>query len=205
MYLRKIAIVLGLSSVLPLTQWVWAQGRGAQAQTAGAIPEAGRGRGRGGSAQRGPAIRGGARPGERYRLRRHRDPGVRCGAGFPFRQTHSHLGIFRRARARECEAHRGKRAVRNDLRLNSSSARGPGPGSCRGRARERTSVCLRDAFDNGTRGVGQRQCAQIRCDGCRCFPQTSNTGRTSLRRGILTGARFQSGRSLIPPRAPTWT
>jgi hypothetical protein len=52
MYLRKIAIVLGLSSVLPVTQWVWAQGRCAQAQTAGAIPEAGRGRGRGGTAQR---------------------------------------------------------------------------------------------------------------------------------------------------------
>jgi hypothetical protein len=52
MYLRKIAIVLGISSVLPLTQWVWAQGRGAQEQTGGAISEAARGRGRGGSAQR---------------------------------------------------------------------------------------------------------------------------------------------------------
>jgi len=47
-----MAIVLGLSSVLPLTQWVWAQGRGDQAQTAGAVSEAGRGRGRGGLAQR---------------------------------------------------------------------------------------------------------------------------------------------------------
>jgi len=52
MSLRKMAIVLGLSSVLPLTQWVWAQGRGDQAQTAGAVSEAGRGRGRGGLAQR---------------------------------------------------------------------------------------------------------------------------------------------------------
>jgi WD40 repeat protein len=54
MRLRRVAIVVGISSILPLTQWVWAQGRGGQAPTVGVAPEAGRegGRGRGGSAQR---------------------------------------------------------------------------------------------------------------------------------------------------------
>jgi len=54
MSLRNIAMVLGLSSVFPLTQWVWAQGRSGQAPAVGSAPEAGRegGRGRGGSAQR---------------------------------------------------------------------------------------------------------------------------------------------------------
>ena len=47
---------------------------------------------------------------------------------------------------------------------------GAGPGSCRCRPRERAALCIRDAFDSGTRGeYGQRECAQIRCDGCRCF------------------------------------
>src|SRR5437868_15108085 len=53
MHLPKIAIVLGLTSVLPLTQWVWAQGRGGQAKAVGAVPETAReGQGRGGTAQR---------------------------------------------------------------------------------------------------------------------------------------------------------
>jgi hypothetical protein len=48
MSFRRIAIVLSLCSILPLTQWIWAQGRGGQAAVATAAPESGRGeRGRG--------------------------------------------------------------------------------------------------------------------------------------------------------------
>ncbi|MEP6960671.1 MAG: hypothetical protein ABI995_01235, partial [Acidobacteriota bacterium] len=45
MHLRKIALVIGVT-VLPLTQWVWAQGRGGQPPAPGAVAE-GPGRGRG--------------------------------------------------------------------------------------------------------------------------------------------------------------
>jgi len=45
MHLRKIAIVLSLCSIFPLTQWVRAQGRGGQTNAGGAPPEAGAGRG----------------------------------------------------------------------------------------------------------------------------------------------------------------
>ena len=50
MHLRKLALVLGVAAVFPVTQWVWAQGRGGRD---GATPQAeGGGRARGGVAQR---------------------------------------------------------------------------------------------------------------------------------------------------------